>query len=78
MAAEKSPQMPWIRSKCSAAIAIWRAFKFLAFGDAYSSRKDKKRGLVLVVDLGEDDEVELCQGQVKHIRDITDYGEDSE
>ncbi|WP_290464479.1 hypothetical protein [Bacteroides acidifaciens] len=47
-------------------------------GDAYSSRMDKKRGLVLVVDLGEDDEVELCQGQVKHIRDITDYGEDSE
>lgn len=44
-------------------------------GDAYSSRMDKKRGLVLVVDLGEDDEVELCQGQVKHTIAVKAYME---
>lgn len=45
-------------------------------GDAYSSRKDKEKGLVLIVDLGDESEVELYQGQVKVIRDITDYGEE--
>lgn len=42
-------------------------------GDAYSSRKDKEKGLELIVDLGEEREVELYIGQVKFIRDITDY-----
>lgn len=42
-------------------------------GDVYSSRKDKVKGLELIVDLGEEREVELYIGQVKFIRDITDY-----
>ena len=47
-------------------------------GDAYSLRKDKEKGLVLIVDLGDESEVELYQGQVKVIRDITDYGEEDD
>lgn len=47
-------------------------------GDAYSSRKDKEKGLGLIVDLGDEQEIELYKGQVKFIRDITDYGEESD
>ncbi|WP_300915733.1 hypothetical protein [Bacteroides acidifaciens] len=47
-------------------------------GDVYSSKKNKEKGLGLIVDLGEKQEIELYQSQIKVIRDITDYGEEDD
>lgn len=47
-------------------------------GDAYSSKKDKEKGLGLIVDLGDKRELELYQSQIKVIRDITDYAEEDD